>query len=231
MSRRRDVGGAPSTVIMGPGLLRDGQRRSRSDRRAQAQGDAIGLTSRGGAPSGRSTGSISTPSVSYSSTKTWVSANMARTHSRCRRRERVGVCVPHGHWKTSTLITGLTTRGMIAPFVLDGPINRLAFETYVERVLVAELQHGVVVMDNPSGRGGRKRARGSKRQAPAFSTFRPIARTSIRLRTPLLSSKPCCAKAAERTVDGLWTAVGRIVDLFVLDECRNHFATAGYDAT
>jgi hypothetical protein len=38
-------------------------------------------------------------------------------------------------------------------------------------------------------------------------------------------------KAAERTIDGLWTAIDRIVDLFVPEECRNYFAAAGYDAT
>jgi hypothetical protein len=41
-------------------------------------------------------------------------------------------------------------------FVLDGPINRLAFETYVERVLVPELRQGdVVVMDNLSSHKAR----------------------------------------------------------------------------
>ena len=35
--------------------------------------------------------------------------------------------------------------------MLDGPINRLAFETYVEEVLVSELRSGnVVIMDNLS---------------------------------------------------------------------------------
>ena len=61
------------------------------------------------------------------------------------------------HWKTTTFVAGLTTRGMIAPFVLDGPINRLAFETYAERVLVPELRQGdVVVMDNLSSHKGQK---------------------------------------------------------------------------
>ncbi|MGE0501279.1 MAG: IS630 family transposase, partial [Rhizobiaceae bacterium] len=36
---------------------------------------------------------------------------------------------------------------------------------------------------------------------------------------------------AERTVEGLWTAVGRIIDLFTPAECRNFFKAAGYDAT
>ena len=43
---------------------------------------------------------------------------------------------PTGHWKTTTFVAGLTRRGMIAPFVIGGPINRDAFETDVQRVLV-----------------------------------------------------------------------------------------------
>ena len=43
----------------------------------------------------------------------------------------------------------------VAPFVLDGPINRDAFEVYVEKVLVPELRLGdVVVMDNLSSHKG-----------------------------------------------------------------------------
>ena len=73
----------------------------------------------------------------------------------CQRGERLRAGVPHGHWKTTTFIAGLTTRGMIAPFVLDGPINRDAFETYVEKVLVPELRPGdIVIMDNLSSHKG-----------------------------------------------------------------------------
>jgi len=34
---------------------------------------------------------------------------------------------PGGHWKTTTFLAGLTAEGLIAPFVLDGPIDRAAF--------------------------------------------------------------------------------------------------------
>jgi hypothetical protein len=59
---------------------------------------------------------------------------MARTHGRAPRGQRLRVGVPHGHWETTTVVAALTLRGMIAPFVLSGPINREAFEAYVERV-------------------------------------------------------------------------------------------------
>jgi transposase len=147
--------------------------------------------------------------------ETWASTNMARTHGRCRRGERLRVGIPHGHWKTTTFVAGLTPRGMIAPFVLDGPINRNAFETYVERVLVPELRKGdIVVMDNLSSHKGttiRQRieaAGASLLYLPPYSPdFNPIENAFAKLKALL-------RKAAERTVEGLWTAIGRCVDLF-----------------
>jgi transposase len=157
---------------------------------------------------------------------------MARTHGRRRRGERLRVGVPHGHWKTTTFVAGLTTRGMVAPFVLDGPINRNAFETYVERVLVPELRKGdIVVMDNLSSHKGtttRQRIEAvgaSLLYLPPYSPdFNPIENAFAKLKALL-------RKAAERTVGGLWAAIGRLVDLFTPAECRNYFAAAGYDAT
>jgi transposase len=58
---------------------------------------------------------------------------------------------PHGHRKTTTLVAGLRLDGMVAPMVLDGPINGDWFEAYVHQVLAPTLRPGdVVVMDNLS---------------------------------------------------------------------------------
>ena len=81
--------------------------------------------------------------------ETWASTNMARRYGRAPRGQRLRAGVPHGHWKTTTFVAGLRLTGLVAPFVLDGPINRDAFEVYAEKVLVPELSPGdVVVMDN-----------------------------------------------------------------------------------
>ena len=75
---------------------------------------------------------------------------------------------PHGHWKTTTFVGALTLRGFIAPFVLDGAINRDAFETYVAKVLIPELRAGdVVVMDNLPGQ---HRAAGPRTDRGRWST-------------------------------------------------------------
>jgi hypothetical protein len=83
------------------------------------------------------------------------STNMARRYGRCRRGARLTIGIPHGHRKIATFVGALTTRGFIAPWVLDGPINRDAFETYIEKVLVPELKPGdIVVMENLSSHKG-----------------------------------------------------------------------------
>jgi transposase len=156
---------------------------------------------------------------------------MARTHGRARRGERLRVGVPHGHWKTTTVVAALTLRGMIAPFVLSGPINREAFEAYVEQVLVPELRPGdIVVMDNLSSHKGPKvralieaAGAGLLFLPPYSPDFNPIENAFAKLKALL-------RKAAERTVSGLWNAIGRILDTFTPAECAHYFAAAGYDA-
>ena len=157
---------------------------------------------------------------------------MARRYGRALRGWRLRLGVPHGRWKTTTFVAGLRTSGVVAPFVLDGPINRRAFETYVEQVLVPELRSGdVVILDNLSShKGARVRALieakgASLRYLPPYSPdFNPIENAFAKLKALL-------RKAAERTVDGLWAVIGRLVDLFTPPECNRYFAAAGYDAT
>ena len=80
---------------------------------------------------------------------------MARRYGRAPRSERLRAGVPHGHWKTTTFVAGLRRTGMVAPWVLDGPMNGDAFVTYVTyvtRVLVPDLRRGDVVIMDMCGR-------------------------------------------------------------------------------
>ena len=156
---------------------------------------------------------------------------MARTHGRAPRGERLRSPIPHGHWKTTTFVAALRTTGMVAPMVLDGPINGIAFQAYVDQVLVPELEPGdIVVMDNLGSHKGAgiraaiEAAGASLLYLPPYSPdFNPIESAFAKLKAML-------RKAAERTVDGLWNAIGRIIDTVTAKECTNYFAAAGYDA-
>jgi transposase len=144
---------------------------------------------------------------------------------------RLRAAIPHGHWKTTTFVAGLRVTGMTAPLVFDGPINARVFEAYVEQVLAPALRPGdIVIMDNLSSHKGTKvrdlieAAGASLRYLPPYSPdFNPIEKAFAKLKALL-------RKAAERTVAGLWLAIGRCLDLFSPNECQNYFAAAGYDA-
>ena len=162
--------------------------------------------------------------------ETWAKTNMARTHGRAPRGERLRMGVPHGHWKTTTFVAGLTAQGIIAPFVLDGPINRAAFETYVDKVLVPDLRPGdVVVMDNLSSHKG-PRVRDLIQAAGADLLFLPPYSPDFNpIENAFAKIKALLRKAAQRTVEGLWNTIGRIIETFTPAECSNYFKAAGYD--
>jgi transposase len=162
--------------------------------------------------------------------ETWTSTKMARTRGRSRRGERLRAAIPHGHWKTTTFVAGLRSTGMVAPMVLDGPINGITFQAYVDQVLVPELRPGdTVIMDNlgsHKGPGVRKaiEAAGARLlYLPPYSPdFNPIENAFAKLKALL-------RKAAERSIAGLWAAIGTAVSAFSPQECANYFTAAGYD--
>ena len=127
--------------------------------------------------------------------ETWASTNIARRHGRAPRGERLQVGVPHGHWKSTTFVVGLRLSGIAAPFVLDGPINSDAFETYVAKVLVPELSPGdVVIMDNLSSHKGPQVRATIEAAAANLLYLGPTAPRSTPSRTPSPSSRRSSAR-------------------------------------
>ena len=55
---------------------------------------------------------------------------MARRYGRSPRGRRLAPPVPHGHWKTSSLVAGLRLGGIIAPLVIDHPMNGITSPAY-----------------------------------------------------------------------------------------------------
>src|SRR3546814_17968916 len=76
---------------------------------------------------------------------------MIRRYGRAPRGQRVRGYAPAGHWKISTFIAGLAPDGIIAPFVVDQPMNRAIFSQYVRQSLAHQLKPAyTVLLDNPS---------------------------------------------------------------------------------
>jgi transposase len=161
--------------------------------------------------------------------ETWATTSMTRLRGRCPRGERLVAAVPHGHWKTSTFVAALRTTGLTAPLVLDGAMNGDAFRAYVEQILAPTLIPGdLVVMDNlashkVSGIREAIEARGAGLlYLPPYSPdLNPIEQVFSKLKALL-------RKAATRTREALWAAIGRSLHRFPSVECANYFDGAGY---
>lgn len=81
--------------------------------------------------------------------ETWATTAMSPTRGRAPKGMRCLGKAPCGHWKTTTFVAALRSTGLVAPLVLDGPINGEAFGAWVQQMLVPELCPGdIVVMDN-----------------------------------------------------------------------------------
>jgi transposase len=152
---------------------------------------------------------------------------MACSHGRCPRGNRLWMGFPHGRRKTTTLVAGLKLTSMVAPMVLDGPINGDWFEAYVRHVLAPTLRTGdIVIMDNlPSHK--RAAARKLIEAAGAELRFRPPYSPDLNpIEMAFSKLKALLRKAAERIAEGLWAAIGRRVDLVTQTESANFFSAA-----
>jgi transposase len=161
--------------------------------------------------------------------ETGAATNMVRRYARSPRGLRAKGYAPNGHWKTTTFVAGLTSSGIIAPLVVDQPMNRAIFTQYVRQFLAPELKPGdIVIMDNLSShKGFEVEAAIARRGArllflPPYSPdLNPIEMAFAKLKTMLRA-------AAERTRDDLWNRIGALLDRFNPVECSNYFRHAGY---
>jgi transposase len=164
--------------------------------------------------------------------ETGTATNMARRYGRSPCGERLVAAVPQGHWKTTTFIAGLKQSGIVAPLVLDGPITGPAFRAYVEQFLAPALEPGdVVVLDNLAAhkvdgvRQAIAAAGASILYLPPYSPdLNPIEQLFAKLKTLL-------RKAAARTKDELWQAIGRLLATVLPSECANYLNHCGYGST
>jgi len=164
--------------------------------------------------------------------ETGASTKMARLRGRSPRGARCRASVPHGHWKTTTLVAGLRLDGITAPGVIDGAMDGELFATYAEHFLAPTLNEGdIVILDNlpahkvAGARAAIEAAGATMLFLPPYSPdFNPIEQAFAKIKALL-------RKAAARTVGALETAIVAALDAFTQQECANYFANSGYETT
>ena len=161
--------------------------------------------------------------------ETATTTKMTRLRGRAPCGERLVADAPFGHWGTQTFVAGLRCDELIAPWVINGAMNRVVFDTYVETQLAPCLMPGdVVILDNLSAHKSPTSQALMKAQGnwllflPPYSPdLNPIEMAFSKLKAHLRRMKA-------RTLDELWRAVGDICGLFDPNECWNYFKAAGY---
>ena len=161
--------------------------------------------------------------------ETWTKTNMAPLRGWAPRGQRLPAKVPHGRWQTMTFIAALRHDGVVAPWLLEGPINGESFLLYVEKVLVPTLRPGqIVVMDNLGSHRG-KAVRAAIRAAGAKLFFLPKYSPDLNpIEMFFAKLKHWLRNASQRSIDAIYDAISAILPHATPRQCANFFAHAGY---
>jgi transposase len=137
--------------------------------------------------------------------------------------------VPRNWGKNTTLMAALTLDGIQTAAVIEGPMDRPVFECFVEQFLVPRLAPGqVVVWDNLSVHKSANataliEATGCQVVfLPPYSPdFNPIELAFSKLKTAV-------RRAKQRTVPGLWDAIGNGLNQITARDAQGWFQHCGY---
>jgi transposase len=164
--------------------------------------------------------------------ETGARTDMTRRHAWAAVGARARGHAPAGHWKTTTFLAGLTSEGLLAPLVLDGPMNRAIFTQYVRQMLVPELRPGdIVILDNLPGHKGAEAAELIQASGARLLFLPPYSPDLNPIELAFAKLKALLRKEAKRTREALWRVIGRLIDRFTPAECANYIRHAGYSTT
>jgi transposase len=161
--------------------------------------------------------------------ETSVNTSMVRLYGRCPCGVRLVDHVPFGHWETMTFVSALRHDGMVAPMLIEGPMNGELFLAYVEQCLVPTLKpDDIVVADNLATH---KVAGVAEAIEAAGATLRYLPKYSPDLNPiemPFSKFKAYLRRLAQRTIPGVRRGIRSFLASLTEQECANYLRHAGY---
>jgi transposase len=161
-----------------------------------------------------------------------VNTKMIRLHGRCPQSQRLVSFAPAGHYSNSTLMSGMRLDGIVAPMLIDGPVNGETFAGYVEQCLVPALEPGdILIIDNlPAHKSERVTA--AVDGAGCMLVYLPSYSPDLNPIENMWSKvKESIRAAAARTLDGVVDAVCVALHSVTLSDCEAYFSHCGYGDT
>jgi transposase len=163
--------------------------------------------------------------------KSGANTKLTRLRGRAPAGQRVVCNVPHGHYQTTTLVSGIRLTGPCAPWLFEGAMDGEMFLAWVAEGLAPTLQKGdVVIMDNLAthkvpGVTEAIAAAGTRLlYLPPYSPdFNPIENRWSKIKQILRGANP-------RTEAELIPAAKIAFNAITATDCLGFFFNAGYAA-
>ncbi len=160
-----------------------------------------------------------------------VNTAMVRTRGRCPRGQRLVDTAPAGLWQTNTLVAAICLWGVVAPMVVNGPLNGELFAQYVESSLVPELTPGtIVVMDNLPVHKSERVARAIAAAGCTLVFLPPYSPDLNPIENMWSKVKALLRAAAARTFEAVVESTGAALRAITTEDCEGYFRHCGYDA-
>ena len=161
--------------------------------------------------------------------ETAVNTKMTRLRGRSRRGQHLRASAPFGRWGTQTFIAALRCDELTAPWVVDGAMDRAAFNAYVETQLAPTLRPGdVVIADNLSVHKSARAAQALKARG-AWFLFLPQYSPDLNPIEMMWSKvKALLRKAQARTHSDLLLAIADALRAVTAQDALGWFAACGY---
>ena len=157
---------------------------------------------------------------------------MTRRYGRAPRGERVHDSAPRNYGAHTSVIGAMGLRGLVAMLAVEGAVDTLCFDAYLERVLAPRLRPGdMVVLDNLGAHRASRIEEVAARSgaqvlwlSPYSPDFSPIEQCWSKIKNFLRG-------ANARTSDELNKALTQAIELVSKADIRGWFKHCGYSLT
>ena len=163
--------------------------------------------------------------------ETGVTTAMTPAYAGASRGERAVDSAP-ASWETITVIAALGLDGVRAPLAFPGATDAVAFQTYVDQVLVPELHAGdVVILDNIKPHLGTEVAQAIERAGARVLPLPPYSPDYTPIEEMFSKVKQGLRRAKARAKTELYEVLGEVLKQVTPDDILGWFQHAGLCAT
>ena len=131
-----------------------------------------------------------------------------------------------------TLMSAIRLDGVVAPMLLDGPVNAETFAGYVEHCLAPALEPGdILIMDNLPAHKSMRITQAVENAGCTLAYLPPYSPDLNPIENMWSKVKAILRKIAARSFEALIDGVDEALRAITLEDCDGYFEHCGYGDT